>query len=56
MGLLALGKKVTILEDAILPVGGKWNTPGSFQRTVEYLKSLGAQFARSDSVLTGNMV
>jgi hypothetical protein len=27
-GLLALGKNVTILEDAILPVGGKWNTPG----------------------------
>jgi hypothetical protein len=51
-GLLALGKNVTVLEDAILPVGGKWNTAGSFERTVEYLKSLGVKFARSDSVLT----
>ena len=51
VGLLALGKKVTVLEDAVLAVGGKWNTPGSFQRTVDYLKSLGAEFARSDEIL-----
>ena len=50
VGLLAMGKKVTVLEDAILPAGGECYTSKSFERTEEYLKSLGAQFARYDSV------
>jgi hypothetical protein len=51
VGLLALGQKVTIIEDAILPAGGEWSTKKTEQKTKEYLKSLGAQFARFDSVL-----
>jgi hypothetical protein len=49
VGLLALGKKVTVLQDAILGSGD--NAGGDFDRSVEYLKSLGAKFARTDSVL-----
>ncbi|MGA2916662.1 MAG: twin-arginine translocation signal domain-containing protein [Sedimentisphaerales bacterium] len=50
VGLLALRKNVTVLEDAILPAGGEWNTIKRFEKTQEYLKSLGAQFARFDSI------
>ena len=38
VGLLALGKNVTVLEDAILGSGD--NPGGDFDRSVEYLKSL----------------
>lgn len=50
VGLLALGKKVTVLEDAILTATGKGDSIENFERTKKYVKSLGAQFARFDSV------
>jgi hypothetical protein len=50
VGLLALGQKVTIIEDAILPAGGEWSTKKTAQKTEEYLKSLGAQFATFESI------
>jgi nicotinamidase-related amidase len=49
--LIALGKKVTVVEDAILPSGGEWNVQGGFQRHVDYLKSLGATFTSTDKLL-----
>jgi hypothetical protein len=44
----------SVLEDAILPAGGEWNTIKKFEKTQEYLKSLGAQFARFDLVLAAS--
>lgn len=58
VGLLAMGKQVTVLEDAIM--AGTCSqatndmTSESFTRNMKYLKSLGAKFARFDSVLAGS--
>lgn len=51
VGLLALGQKVTILQDVVLPAGGEWSTLKPKEKTENYLKSLGANFVNSDSVL-----
>jgi hypothetical protein len=51
VGLLALGKRVTVLEDMIIPAGGEWSELKTVEKTKKYLLSLGAEFASSDLFL-----
>ena len=60
VGLLALGKKVTVLDDAIMAAACNHTendmTSDNFVRNVKYLKSLGAEFAGFDSVFATQAV
>ena len=47
-GLLALGARVTVLEDGCIH-GGR-STPTTFLRTFEHMKSLGIEWTRLDAV------
>jgi hypothetical protein len=50
LGLLALGKKVTVIEDMVIEAGGEWSQLKTFQKTKDYLQSLGAGFVNFDSI------
>ena len=59
VGLLALGQKVTILSDATMAAACNQTendtTSDEFKRNVNYLKSLGAEFAALKSVFDENI-